>query len=125
MSLRKEIALHSENVDLFLVDTIGNSPKDAAKLGEMKDILSGCGRGAEYHLVISAGTKTSDMEEILRQFEPFNYKSVILTKDETDRIGNIISALAGKNKPVSYITDGQTIPVDIKKSDSCEVFDQS
>jgi len=117
MALRKEIALHSEYVDLFLVDTIGKSPKDAAKLGEMKAILDGCGRSAEYHLVLSSGTKTSDIEEILRQFEPFNYKSVILTKlDETDRIGNIISALAGKNKPISYITDGQTIPVDIKKA---------
>jgi len=117
MSLRKEIALHSEHVDLFLVDTIGNSPKDSVKLGEMKEILNGCGRGAEYHLVISAGTKTSDMEEILRQFEPFNYKSVILTKmDETDRIGNIISALAAKNKSISYITDGQKVPVDIRKA---------
>ena len=117
MALRKEIALHSENVDLFLVDTIGKSPKDAAKLGEMKEILNGCGKAAEYHLVLSAGTKTSDIEDILRQFEPFNYKSVILTKlDETDRIGNIISALAGKKKSVSYITDGQTIPVDIKKA---------
>jgi len=117
MSLRKEIALHSEHVDLFLVDTIGKSPKDAAKLGEMKAILDGCGRGAEYHLVISAGTKTSDIQDILRQFEPFNYRSVIFTKmDETDRIGNIISALSLKNKPISFITDGQTIPVDIKKA---------
>jgi flagellar biosynthesis protein FlhF len=117
MALRKEIALNSEYADLFLVDTIGNSPKDAAKLGEMKGILDGCGRGAEYHLVLSASTKTSDIEDILRQFEPFNYKSVILTKlDETDRVGNIISALSAKKKPVSYITDGQTIPVDIKKA---------
>ncbi|MDR2942338.1 MAG: flagellar biosynthesis protein FlhF [Treponema sp.] len=117
MALRKEIALTSENVDLFLIDTIGNSPKDAAKLGEMKEILDGCGKGAEYHLVLSAGTKTSDIENILRQFEPFNYRSVILTKlDETDCVGNIISALAGKKKPVSYITDGQKVPVDINKA---------
>jgi flagellar biosynthesis protein FlhF len=117
MALRKEIALHSEYIDLFLVDTIGKSPKDASKLGEMKEILDGCGKGAEYHLVLSASTKTSDIEDIIRQFEPFNYKSVILTKlDETDRVGNIISALAGKRKSVSYITDGQTIPVDIRKA---------
>jgi flagellar biosynthesis protein FlhF len=117
MALRKEIALNSENTDLFLVDTIGNSPKDAAKLGEMKEILDGCGRTAEYHLVISAGTKTSDIENIMRQFEPFNYKSVILTKlDETERVGNIISVLAEKTKSVSYITDGQKIPLYINKA---------
>jgi len=116
-SLRREIALHAENTDLILVDTIGKSPKDAQKLGEMKEILDGAGRGAEFHLVISASTKTSDIEDIMRQFEPFNYKSVVLTKmDETDRIGNIISALAEKRKSISYITDGQTVPVDIRRA---------
>jgi len=117
VDLKKEIALYSEDTDLFLIDTIGKSPKDSAKLGEMKEILEGCGKGAQVHLVIGAGTKASDIEDILRQFEPFNYRSVLLTKmDETDRIGNVISALAEKRKPVSYITDGQKIPNDIRKA---------
>jgi len=116
-SLRKEIALQSEGTDLFLIDTIGKSPKDSSKLGEMKEILDGAPRSSEFHLVISAATKTSDIENIMQQFEPFNYKSVILTKmDETDRIGNIISALAEKRKSISYITDGQTVPVDIRRA---------
>jgi len=116
-SLKKEISIYSEDIDLFLIDTIGKSPKDASKLGEMKEILDGCPKHAEFHLVVSAATKTSDIEEIMRQFEPFNYKSVIFTKmDETDRIGNIISALAEKRKCISYITDGQTIPVDISRA---------
>jgi len=117
MSLRKEIALFSEETDLFLIDTIGKSPKDSAKLGEIKEILEGCGKGAEIHLVLGASTKTSDIEDILRQFEPFNYRSVVLSKmDETDRIGNVISALAEKRKSVSYITDGQKVPNDIRKA---------
>jgi len=116
-SLKKEIAVHSGETDLFLIDTIGKSPKDSSKLGEMKEILDGCPRGAHFHLVISAGTKTSDIKDIIQQFEPFNYRSVVLTKmDETDRIGNIISALAEKRKSVSYITDGQTVPVDIRRA---------
>jgi len=115
--LKKEFALYSEDTALFLVDTIGKSPKDSAKLGEMKELLDGCGRGAEIHLVLSACTKASDIEDILRQFEPFNYRSVLLTKmDETSRIGNVISALAEKGKSVSYITDGQKVPNDIKKA---------
>ena len=117
MALRKEIAIYSHETDLFLIDTIGKSPKDAAKLGEMKEILEGCGRGTEVHLVLCAGTKTSDIEDIMRQFEPFGYRSVVLTKmDETYRIGNVISALAEKGKSVSYITDGQKVPDDIKKA---------
>ncbi|MCL2759009.1 MAG: flagellar biosynthesis protein FlhF [Treponema sp.] len=115
--LKKEIALYSNDIDLFFVDTIGKSPKDSIKLGEMKEILDGCPRHTEFHLVMSAATKTRDMEEIMRQFEPFNYKSIILTKtDETSHYGNIISALAEKRKCISYITDGQTVPVDIRRA---------
>ena len=115
--LRREIDLHREETDLILVDTIGRSPKDSAKLGEMKELLDALGSKAEIHLVLSASTKTSDIEHILRQFEPFNYQAVLLTKlDETRHVGNIISALAERGKPVSYITDGQIVPKDIKKA---------
>jgi flagellar biosynthesis protein FlhF len=116
-ALREEIAKYSEITDLFLIDTIGSSPKDSSWLGKMKEILDGAGRNAHFHLVISATTKTSDIEDILRQFEPFNYRSVILTKmDETGGIGNLVSVLAEKKKPISYITDGQDVLIDIKKA---------
>ncbi|MDR0463975.1 MAG: flagellar biosynthesis protein FlhF [Treponema sp.] len=115
--LRKEIALHSDSTDLFLVDTIGKSPKDSSKIGEMKEILEGAGRNAEFHLVIAASVKTKDIEDTMRQFEPFNYKSVILSKmDETTSVGNIISALAEKRKSVSFVTIGQNLPEDIRRA---------
>ena len=115
--LRKEIAISQDDNDLILIDTIGKSPKDSAKLGEMKEFLDVCGSGLETHLVISAGTKASDVSAILQQFEPFNYRSVIISKlDETIHVGNIISALGSKGKPVSYITDGQKVPSDIKRA---------
>jgi flagellar biosynthesis protein FlhF len=31
-------------------------------------------------------------------------------------VGNVISALAERGKPISYITDGQSVPKDIKKA---------
>jgi flagellar biosynthesis protein FlhF len=115
--LKKEIALSAEGVDVVLVDTIGKSPRDSAKLGEMKELLDACGFQAEVYLALSATIKSSDIREILRQFEPFNYRSIILTKlDETTRIGNVISALWEKGKPLSYITDGQKVPSDIHRA---------
>jgi flagellar biosynthesis protein FlhF len=115
--LRREIDLYREETDLILVDTIGRSPKDSVKLGEMKELLNACGSKAEIHLALAASTKTSDMEHILQQFEPFNYQAVMLTKlDETSHVGNVISALAERGKPVSYITDGQIVPKDIRKA---------
>jgi flagellar biosynthesis protein FlhF len=115
--LRKDLALYSDGVDLILIDTFGKSPRDSVKLGEMKHILDAAGSQAEIHLAITAATKSSDMAETLRQFEPFNYQSVIITKmDETTRMGNVISVLAERGKPVSYVTDGQTVPSDIRRA---------
>jgi flagellar biosynthesis protein FlhF len=116
MELKKTIDLNLE-ADLILVDTIGKSPRDMVKLGEMKQLLDACGSFAEVHLALSAATKTSDIKEILRQFEPFNYRAVIVTKlDETIRTGNVISALADAGKSISYITNGQKVPADIRKA---------
>jgi flagellar biosynthesis protein FlhF len=117
LELRKEIDMYREETDLILIDTIGSSPNDPVKLGEMKALLNAGGSKAETHLVLSASTKTNDIEHMLRQFEPFNYQSVLLTKmDETRNVGNIISALAEKGKSVSFITNGQQIHKDIKKA---------
>ena len=103
--------------DLILVDTIGRSPRDLTKLGEMKEVLEAAGTQSEIHLAVSATTKASDVEEILKTFEPFRYTAVILTKlDETLRLGNIISVLAGLGKPISYIADGQSVPQDIERA---------
>jgi flagellar biosynthesis protein FlhF len=116
MDLKKTIALNSE-ADIILIDTIGKSPRDMVKLGEMKQLLDACGSFAEVHLALSAATKTSDITEILRQFEPFNYRAVIVTKlDETIRTGNVISALAEAGKSISYITNGQKVPADIRRA---------
>jgi flagellar biosynthesis protein FlhF len=115
--LHREIDLYREETDMILIDTIGRSPRDSVKLGEMKELLDACGSKADIHLVLSASTKSSDMEHTLQQFEPFNYQAVLLTKfDETRHIGNIISALSEKGKPVSFITDGQNVPKDIRKA---------
>ena len=115
--LKKIIAVNSDKTDLILIDTIGKSPRDMVRLGEMKLLLDACGSLAEVHLAVAASTKSSDIEEILKTFEPFNYKSVIVTKmDETIRIGNIIGVLSEKANPVSYITNGQEVQAYLHKA---------
>ncbi|TFG59707.1 MAG: flagellar biosynthesis protein FlhF [Spirochaetales bacterium] len=123
---KKRLELFGE-ADLILVDTSGRSPKNYASLGEMQDMLEGCrhvsgagrlnGSSTEFHLTLSATTKTADIQEVLQQFEPFKYEAVILTKlDETMRIGNVLSALWEKKKSISYITYGQGVPSDISRA---------
>jgi len=114
--LRKNIALY-QDTDLILVDTIGRSPRDLGKLAEMKEILAACGGQASVYLALSATTKASDTEEILRQYAPFGYRAVILTKlDETMRIGNVLSCLARQRTPIAYLCDGQGVPQDLEEA---------
>ncbi len=113
--LKDKIEMNRDQ-DLIFVDTIGKSPRDFMKLAEMRTIVEACGGNAEIHLAISSTTKDKDINEILDQFEPFHYKSVILTKlDETTRVGNLVSILSQKGKSLSYITDGQGVPQDISR----------
>ncbi len=114
--LKKAMDKYAANTNLFLVDTCCNS-MDTDEFLRIKELLDGCGNEAEIHLVIAAHTKISAIEEYLQAFSLFNYRSVLLTKmDETGLIGDIISILADKGIPVSYITNGQNIPKDIEKA---------
>ncbi|MDR2144411.1 MAG: flagellar biosynthesis protein FlhF [Treponema sp.] len=114
--LRAAIALYRD-VDYILIDTIGKSPRNYSELGEMRAILDACGSRAEEHLCVAASTKLSDIKETFKQFAPFKYRSVILTKlDETNRIGNVVSALWEEGKSVSFITTGQAVPADIERA---------
>jgi len=106
-----------QDVDIVLIDTIGKSPKDYARIAEMRHFLDAAGTVSDVHLAMSATTKASDMREIMQQYETFGYRSVIITKfDETTRVGNIVSVLGEKQKPLAYITTGQRVPQDFEQA---------
>ena len=112
--MEKQLALNRE-ADFIFVDTIGKSPNDFAKLADVNRLVRSA--GGEVHLAVSATTKRSDMIDIFRHFEPFNYTAVVVTKfDETSTVGGVISALEEKQKSVSFITDGQSVPQDIERA---------
>lgn len=114
--MRKFLALYAD-ADIIFVDTIGKSPQDFRKLGEMNELLATAGSSRHVHLAVSATTKSSDLKETFRQFEPFGYESVVVTKlDETSRAGGVISVLSEAGKPVSFVTDGQRVPQDIERA---------
>ncbi len=112
--MQKQLAL-SRDADFVFIDTIGKSPRDFGRLAEVHELVSAA--GGEIHLAVSATTKGADLREILRQFEPFGYDGVVVTKlDETANIGNIVSAMHEKRKSVSFITDGQRVPQDLERA---------
>ena len=78
---------------------------------EVKNMIS------DTYLAVIAGVNAKNLETILRNYETFNFQSVIVTKcDETETYGNLISVLAEKNKAISYLTTGQDVPATIEKA---------
>ena len=111
--LKKAIAL-GQDAEVIFIDTVGRSPGDYSHLAEIRSLLDVVGRHGSTQLVVSATTKYADLEEIMRQFEPFAYDGVIVTKlDETATIGNLLSVLGATRKPLSYCCDGQVVPQDV------------
>lgn len=97
-------------VDCVFIDTSGVSPTDEENFHKLRDILGVSGLDADIYLAVPATMKYSDLERTFERYEPFGYRSVIVTKcDETESFGNILSILHKTQKPVSWITNGQKI----------------
>lgn len=96
--------------DFIFVDTSGYSPRDLENIARMHSLLDVEGMKADVYLAITADCKASDLENIIRNYESFDFRSVIITKcDQTYSFGNVISVLAEKNKAISMIADGQQV----------------
>ncbi len=105
------------NMDAIFIDTSGFSPNDATHIAQMKLLLEVPGMNPDIYLAFTAGTKSRDLQNIMQNYEPFGYKSVIVTKcDESEQFGNVISVLYEKHKSISYITHGQVASRDISKA---------
>jgi len=110
-----------ENMDAIFIDTSGYSPNDANHLAQIKMLLDVPGMNPDVYLAFMASTKSRDLQNIMQNYEPFGYKSVIITKcDESEQFGNVISVLDDKHKTVSYITYGQMAARDISNASVVE-----
>jgi flagellar biosynthesis protein FlhF len=102
------LAMDEGRLDALFIDTIGCSPTDYEGIAAMRSLINIPHITPETYLTVSASTKASDLRMILKNYESFDYKAVIVTKlDETSRPGNIISVLSERNVPVAFVTTGQ------------------
>lgn len=110
--LRKAITRHRSK-DFILVDTAGRSQYNEFQMEELKELLAAYPR-MEKHLVVSATTKEQDAAEIMERFSACSPDRIIFTKtDETRTVGMVLNLLAGKELPLSFLSNGQSVPDDI------------
>ncbi len=120
--LEEALSRYAEK-ELVLIDTAGQGPYDEARLKEVQEILR-LGDRIQTHLVISATTKHSDTQDILRRFESLGYDALIVTKlDESLSRGILLNAPHWCGRPLSYLGTGQGVPQDIEVATQERVAD--
>ncbi|MCQ2577097.1 MAG: hypothetical protein MJ176_01065 [Treponema sp.] len=108
---------YKDHCDAIFIDTSGYSPNDSKHIARMKNMLEVPGLNPDIYLMMDSKTKVSDLINIMQNYEPFGYGSVIISKcDEAGVLGNVVSALSEKHKTLSYITTGQSAARDIKRA---------
>ncbi|GEA11718.1 flagellar biosynthesis protein FlhF [Alteromonas sp. KUL49] len=104
---------------LILIDTAGFSQRDSRLIKQIKQFDNGQMQPVKKYLVAQANTQYATLERIIAAYEEINLDGCIFTKlDECYSLGEIISAAVTYQLPVSYVTDGQKVPEDIKVAEA-------
>ena len=107
---------------VVLVDTPGAGQRDA-NLGQRLLQLSRAGGDLQTTLVLAASTQAGALEETVRRFAPALPTSCLLTKvDEAVSLGGLLSVLVRARLPISYISDGQRVPEDLRPARTEELI---
>ena len=112
----KECLNRLKDKDLILIDTAGMSQRNEYQFNELRIFLNKV-HCVETCLLLSATTKENDLIDILAKFKVFSISKLLFTKlDESTSYGNIFNQLIRSKIPVSYLTNGQQVPEDIKNA---------
>ncbi|MBW2410276.1 MAG: flagellar biosynthesis protein FlhF [Deltaproteobacteria bacterium] len=114
---RRELKKHLRRFrdkDLVLIDTPGLNPKNDSQIKKLQNSFEKL-PAVQTQVVLSATTKEVDLMETLKRFDGFGQRRLLFTRlDETGTVGNLLNVLIRTNIPMSYISDGQQIPDDIR-----------
>jgi flagellar biosynthesis protein FlhF len=105
------------DLDLVLIDTAGRSPRDESHMQELRATLADANPD-EVHLVLSSVTSAEALQRNVEQFRDVGASHMLLTKiDEAVAMGSLFPLLKRCDLPVTYITNGQSVPNDIFAAD--------
>lgn len=112
--------------DICLVDTAGRSHRDKEQMNDIRELMEHVPIAErQVYLVLNAGIKYSDLQEIASTYSSFTDYSIIFTKlDETSSAGAMLNMKMKTKCPLSYVTWGQNVPDDIGEIDPQKVAKQ-
>ena len=117
----REAVARLRDLDLVLMDTAGRSPRDEVRIQELKSMLNEA-RPDEVHLVLSSMTGSKSLAKTAQRFCSVGATCLLLTKlDEATGLGNLLHLIRESQLPLSYLTNGQNVPDDIRPAERREV----
>ncbi len=100
---------------LVLIDTAGFSQRDSRLIKQIQQFDNGQMPKVKKYLVAQANTQYPALQRIIQAYDDIDLNGCIFTKlDECYSLGEVLSAAIEYQLSVSYVTDGQKVPEDIK-----------
>ncbi|HAM50428.1 MAG TPA: flagellar biosynthesis protein FlhF [Nitrospiraceae bacterium] len=120
--LSNSLSSFARTRDIVFIDTTGRNPRDEIYIDGLLDICrsssdheSLSGFPLELHLLMSANADDEFMRDSYKFYKRLPIDSIAFTKvDEAVRFGSLYNLMLTYQKPVAYITTGQTVPDDIE-----------
>lgn len=112
--MQRSVEKISPQNDIIFIDTAGRSHKNEENLRELSELVAAVPE-AKLFLVLSSTTKYEDLSAIADIYSKTGEYNLILTKiDETGSLGLALNLCCQTGKRLSYLTNGQNVPEDIK-----------
>lgn len=100
---------------LILIDTAGMGQRDMRLVEQLDNLVAATRLPIRPYLVLSSTAQYRVLEETVEQFKRISLAGCIFTKlDEAHNIGEALSVLIQNSLPISYLTDGQRVPEDLR-----------
>ncbi|WP_018983414.1 flagellar biosynthesis protein FlhF [Salinimonas chungwhensis] len=114
-----ELLFQLRHKRMVLIDTAGFSQRDSRLIKQLSKFEGGQMQPVKKYLVAQANTQYPALQRIVNAFDAVKLDGCIFTKlDECYSLGEVLSVAIEHALPVSYVTDGQQVPEDIKVADA-------
>ncbi|SDK07259.1 flagellar biosynthesis protein FlhF [Ferrimonas sediminum] len=103
---------------LILIDTAGMGQRDMRLVEQLDNLVAATRLPIRPYLVLSSTAQYRVLKETVEQFRRISLAGCIFTKlDEAHNIGEALSVLIQNSLPISYLTDGQRVPEDLRTAE--------
>ena len=110
------------NRRLVLIDTAGMGQRDVRLTEQLDTLVKNAKVRIRNYLVLPATSQRRVLQEAYEHFRRVPISGCILTKlDESLCLGDVLGMFIQNSLPISYVTDGQRVPEDIKVADANEL----